>query len=144
MWRYGTSRARRPASRVYKLLGANRDETEVYATYPPRHESPEGYFEEARQIFDAGFRAYKIHPGALATSDVFEMMAGVRDIAGDDRELMLDPNNGYDFRKALDVGSAADDLGFYWFEDPIPAHEYDNIAGAQQAADNAAMHERQA
>ena len=113
---------------VYKLLGANRDETEVYATYPPRHESPEGYFEEARQIFDAGFRAYKIHPGALATSDVLEMMAGVRDIAGDDRELMLDPNNGYDFRKALDVGSAADDLGFYWFEDPIPAHEYDNIA----------------
>lgn len=113
---------------VYKLLGASRDETEFYATYPPRHETPEGYFDEARQLRDAGFRAYKIHPGVMSTSDTIEMMAGVRDIVGDDMELMLDPNNGYDFRKALAIGSAADELGFYWFEDPIPAHEYDNIA----------------
>ena len=113
---------------VYKLLGASRDETEVYATYPPRHETPQGYFGEAHQIRAAGFRAYKIHPGVMDTANVFEMMAGVRDIVGDDMELMLDPNNGYDFRKALDVGSAVDDLGFYWYEDPIPPHEYDNIA----------------
>ena len=73
-------------------------------------------------------RAYKIHPGVMDTATVFEMMANVRDVVGDDMELMLDPNNGYDFRKALDVGSAVDDLGFYWYEDPIPPHEYDNIA----------------
>ena len=113
---------------VYKLLGANQDETEVYATYPPRHETPEGYFDEARQLMKAGFRAYKIHPGVMSTDDATRMMAGVRDIVGDGVVLMLDPNNGYDFRKALEVGSAADELGFYWFEDPIPAHEYDNIA----------------
>ena len=89
---------------VYRLLGASRDETEVYATYPPRHANPEGYFEEARQVQEAGFRAYKIHPGVMGTTDAFTMMAGVRDIVGDDMELMLDPNNGYDFRKALAVG----------------------------------------
>ena len=129
---------------VYKLLGASRDETEVYATYPPRHETPEGYFGEAQQLMEAGFRAYKIHPGVMGTSDVFEMLAGVRDIVGDEVELMLDPNNGYDFRKALDVGSAADDLGFYWFEDPIPAHEYDNIAELSRRLAHANLHERQA
>ncbi len=113
---------------VYKLLGASRNETEVYATYPPRHEKPDGYFGEAREIQAAGFRAYKIHPGVMGTADVSEMMSGVRNIVGDGMELMLDPNNGYDFRKALAVGGVADELGFYWYEDPIPPHEYDNIA----------------
>lgn len=113
---------------VHNLLGTRRYETEVYATYPPRHETPEGYVGEAMQIRAAGHRAYKIHPGVMDTATVFEMMANVRDVVGDDMELMLDPNNGYDFRKALDVGSAVDDLGFYWYEDPIPPHEYDNIA----------------
>ena len=113
---------------VYKLLGASRDETEVYATYPPRHVTAEGYFDEARQLMEAGFRAYKIHPGVMETAEATRMMAGVRDIVGENVELMLDPNNGYDFRKALEVGKVADELGFYWFEDPIPAHEYDNIA----------------
>ena len=113
---------------VHSLLGTRRYEIEVYATYPPRHETPDGYTGEAMQIQSRGFRAYKIHPGVMETADVFEMMARVRDVVGDDMELMLDPNNGYDFRKALDVGSAVDDLGFYWYEDPIPPHEYDNIA----------------
>ena len=57
---------------------------------------------------------------------------------------MLDPNNGYDFRKALDVGSAVDDLGFYWYEDPDSAARVRQHRGAQQAADHAAVHERQA
>ena len=113
---------------VYKLLGARRDETEVYATYPPRHETPDGYVREAEEIQAAGFRAYKIHPGVMETGDATEMMRRVRDTVGDGMELMLDPNNGYDFRKALNVGRAADELGFYWYEDPIPPHEYDNIA----------------
>lgn len=113
---------------VHALLGTQRYETEVYATYPPRHETPVGYRMEAMQIQSRGFRAYKIHPGVMDTQDVFETLANVRDAVGDDMELMLDPNNGYDFRKALDVGSAVDDLGFYWYEDPIPPHEYDNLA----------------
>ena len=113
---------------IYKLLGARRDETEVYATYPPRHERPDGYVREAKEIQAAGFRAYKIHPGVMDTGDATEMMRRVRDTVGDGMELMLDPNNGYDFRKALAIGRAADELGFYWYEDPIPAHEYDNIA----------------
>ncbi len=113
---------------VHNLLGTRRHETEVYATYPPRHDTPDGYMMEAMQIQSRGFSAYKIHPGVMDTQNVFETLARVRDAVGDDMELMLDPNNGYDFRKALDVGSAVDDLGFYWYEDPIPSHEYDNIA----------------
>ncbi|MAF54002.1 MAG: hypothetical protein CL694_13440 [Chloroflexi bacterium] len=113
---------------VYKLLGAQRYETEVYATYPPRHTTPEGYVEEAQQIQAEGFRAYKIHPGVMATRDVIDMVDSVRATVDDDMELMLDPNNGYDFRKAYDIGRALDDNGFYWFEDPVLYTDHDAIA----------------
>jgi len=112
---------------IYKLLGAQRTEIEPYATYPPRHESPKGYLREAEEIAVQGFRAYKIHPGVMSTRDVQEMVAGVRDTVGDEMTLMLDPNNGYDFRKALEIGRALDDSGFFWYEDPVPWHNYDAI-----------------
>ena len=50
---------------IYKLLGTQRYEIRVYATYPPRHENPEEYGREARELMEAGFQAYKIHPGVL-------------------------------------------------------------------------------
>lgn len=88
---------------VYELLGARRRHTEVYATYPPRHETPDGYVGEAEELMAQGFRAYKIHPGVMGTSDVIETVERVRDAVGDGVHLMLDPNNGYAFRKAFDI-----------------------------------------
>lgn len=120
---------------IYKLLGAQRNEIEPYATYPPRHESPDGYIREAEEIVSKGFRAYKIHPGVMSSRDVQEMVAGVRQAVGDDMTLMLDPNNGYDFRKALEIGRALDDNGFFWFEDPVPWHDYDAIVGLSSRLD---------
>ena len=112
---------------VFRLLGASREETEVYATYPPRHESAEGYVEEARDIAARGFRAYKIHPGMMSTADTTKAVQDVRTAVGDDMTLMLDPNNNYDFRKALTVGRALDANDFHWYEDPVPWDDFDSI-----------------
>ena len=120
---------------IYHLLGARRHETEVYATYPPRHETPAGYVSEAEEVVSQGFRAYKIHPGVMETADVTEMVGRVRDAVGFDVRLMLDPNGGYGFRKALAIGRALDDFGFYWYEDPIPWHDYDAIAELSRRLD---------
>ena len=120
---------------VYHLLGARRRETEVYATYPPRHESPDGFVEEAEELVSQGFRAYKIHPGVMSARDVTEMVGRVRDAVGFDVRLMLDPNGGYGFRKALEIGRALDDFDFYWYEDPIPWHDYDAIAELSRRLD---------
>lgn len=112
---------------VHRLLGTSRHQVDVYATYPPRHEDPDGYVREAEDLMDRGFRAYKIHPGVMGTNDVVEMVGRVRDLAGESFPLMLDPNNGYRFRKALDIGRALDDNDFYWYEDPVPWNEFDSI-----------------
>ena len=105
---------------VHEMLGTARRTTEVYATYPPRNSTIEGYVSEAAELAEQGFTAYKIHPGAMPTNQVIEMVTAVRREVGDEMRLMLDPNNGYDLRSALKIGRALDDNDFYWFEDPVP------------------------
>lgn len=112
---------------VHNLLGTHRYEVDVYATYPPRHEAPSGYVREAEQLLAEGFTAYKIHPGVMNTRDVVETASRVRRSVGADFPLMLDPNNGYDFRKALHVGRALDDNDFHWYEDPVPCNDLDAV-----------------
>jgi L-alanine-DL-glutamate epimerase-like enolase superfamily enzyme len=112
---------------VHRLLGTARYDTPVYATYPPRHASPEGFVEEAQELKSQGFSAYKIHPGAMGTRDAVRMVGTVREAVGDQMELMLDPNNGYGFRKAFEIGRALDDNGFFWFEDPVLWNDFDSI-----------------
>lgn len=112
---------------VYEMLGCAKRETEVYATYPPRHSTVDGYIAEAAELAADGFRAYKIHPGVMPADDVVKMIKAVRREVGDSMKLMLDPNHGYDFRSALQIGHALDDADFYWFEDPVPWDDFRSI-----------------
>ncbi len=105
---------------VHEMLGTARRKVDVYATYPPRNSTVDGYVAEAAELAVQGFTAYKIHPGAMPVNEVVKMVAAVRREVGDDMHLMLDPNNGYDLRDALKIGRALDENDFYWFEDPVP------------------------
>ncbi len=105
---------------VHEMLGTARRTTEVYATYPPRNSTVEGYVAEAAELVEQGFTAYKIHPGAMPADRVIQMVRAVRQEVGDEMRLMLDPNNGYNLRDALKIGRALDETNFHWFEDPVP------------------------
>ncbi len=109
---------------VHALLGTRRGEISVYGTYPPRNDTPEGYVREAEEVRDAGLPAYKIHPGAMPPEEVARMVGLARRAVGDDMDLMLDPNAGYDFERALRVGAALDEQRFAWFEDPVPWDDF--------------------
>ena len=63
----------------------------------------------------------------MNTANTIQMVNEVRDAVGDEVELMLDPNCGYDFRKAFDIGKELDANEFYWFEDPVPFYDLDAI-----------------
>ena len=104
---------------IYSLLGGKRQEIEIYATYPPRYNTPEGFINEAKELVDEKFSAYKIHPGNLSVEDTIKVVDGVRDLVGDNMSLMLDRNHGYSLVEALRVGEALDSNNYYWFEDPV-------------------------
>jgi L-alanine-DL-glutamate epimerase-like enolase superfamily enzyme len=105
---------------VHELLGTQRSEIPVYATYPPRNSTPEGYEEEAQELRASVYLAYKIHPGSMATDDVVRMVGLARGAVGNEMDLMLDPNAGYDLDKALAIGASLDEQRFFWLEDPLP------------------------
>ena len=109
---------------VHEMLGTARRSVEVYATYPPRNSTLDGYVSEAAELAEQGFTAYKIHPGAMPANEVVAMVNAVRREVGDGMRLMLDPNNGYDLRAALKIGYALDENDFYWFEDPVPWDDF--------------------
>ena len=120
---------------VHQLLGTHRYDIPVYATYPPRQSTPEGYVDEALELKDQGFGAYKIHPGAMRPNEVVNTVGMVREAVGDEFTLMMDPNNGYSLPAALEVGRALDDNGFHWFEDPVTWNDYDAIGELSRRLD---------
>jgi L-alanine-DL-glutamate epimerase-like enolase superfamily enzyme len=52
----------------------------------------------------------------------------VRGIVGDDVELMVDANGGYDRGEARRLGTAYDDLGVTWFEEPVSSDDLEGLA----------------
>ncbi|MEE2980405.1 MAG: enolase C-terminal domain-like protein [Pseudomonadota bacterium] len=118
---------------IFRLLGAQRTRAPAYASYPgARYETVEEFVGEAEDAMARGFPAYKIHPGLLPAGTVIPIVKAVRETVGDDVHLMLDPDCGYNFQKALKIGLALDDLDFHWFEDPVPYHDVDAITALSQ------------
>jgi L-alanine-DL-glutamate epimerase-like enolase superfamily enzyme len=115
---------------IHRLLGTCRDRIPVYFS-SGHHQTPERYAEEAVYWREQGWKGYKLHPPrapwvtAPPKPIAFDIAAcaEVRAAAGADMTLMLDPSWSYDYPQALQVGKAIQDLGYYWYEDPLPAHD---------------------
>ena len=109
---------------IHKLMGSYRDSVPAYASSAV-FESTEEYAEEAQRYKEAGWQAYKIHPPAVPEWDI-RICQAVREAVGSDFRIMLDSTWSYDYPAALRVGRAVEELGFYWYEDPL---HYDDLYG---------------
>jgi L-alanine-DL-glutamate epimerase-like enolase superfamily enzyme len=109
---------------VHRLIGSYRDSIPAYASSPVL-DTPEDYAEQAVRYKEMGWHAYKMHPHCEPDMDI-TICETVRRAVGDDFRLMLDAVWSYDYAGALRVGQAIQDLGFYWYEDPLAA---DDIEG---------------
>ena len=102
---------------IHKLIGSYRDSVPAYASSAVYATSDE-YADEAAQIKQEGWTAYKIHPPGIPEFDV-EICRAVRARVGPEYRLMLDSTWSYDYPQALRVGKAIEELDFYWYEDPL-------------------------
>jgi L-alanine-DL-glutamate epimerase-like enolase superfamily enzyme len=112
---------------VHKIMGTFRESAPAYASSQILG-SPEEYVEYALKYKEAGWHAYKMHPPGTAAEDI-RICKAVREAVGDDFRLMLDSTWSYDYPDALRVGQVVEELGFYWFEDPL---KWDDIYGYQK------------
>jgi L-alanine-DL-glutamate epimerase-like enolase superfamily enzyme len=102
---------------IHRLLGTCKETVPVYSS-TAHHDTIEAYVEEALRFKEKGWTAHKIHPHGLPKTDI-AISKAVRAAVGDDMKLMLDSMWAYRYEDALRVGRAIEDLGFYWYEDPL-------------------------
>lgn len=106
---------------LYRLLGGRRERILAYAS-SANMAHVDDYVAEALRCVARGYRAYKIHPFDVAARDI-ELCRAVRDAVGPGIALMLDVAKAYDRSDAMRVGRAIQDLGFAWYEEPLPQHD---------------------
>ena len=112
---YGNQR--QDAGRTIHELGTCKDSVPVYSS-TAYWETKEEYQEEALRFKEDGWTAHKIHPHSDPKADV-AICEAVREAVGDDMKLMLDSMWAYEYEDSVRVGRAIEDLGYYWYEDPL-------------------------
>ena len=118
---------------IHRLIGTTRDHIAAYAS-SEIHASPEAYVEQARHYQSTGWRAYKIHPPQSWRDDI-KVCEAVRKAVGDDYTVMLDSTWSYRYEEALRVGRAIEEMGFYWYEDPLADQDIYNYVKLKQKLD---------
>lgn len=85
------------------------------------------FTEEAAAIKEMGFVATKMKVG-LGPKDDVKLCEAVRNGVGDDFDFMVDANHCYTTSDAFYVGSALEELGAYWFEEPVAPEDLDGYS----------------
>ncbi|MFD0908209.1 mandelate racemase/muconate lactonizing enzyme family protein [Ruegeria arenilitoris] len=80
--------------------------------------------DEAATIKDMGFVATKMKTGFGPKPDV-QLCEAVRRGVGEDFPFMVDANHAYTTSEAFYVGRALEELGAYWFEEPVAPEDLD-------------------
>jgi L-alanine-DL-glutamate epimerase-like enolase superfamily enzyme len=102
---------------IHRLLGTCRESAPAYASSAVMPHTQD-YVDEALRFREAGWPAYKIHPHCVPTEDL-DICQAVKQAVGDSMVLMLDSMWSYRYEEALRVGLAIQEMGYYWYEDPL-------------------------
>ncbi|MFH1568165.1 MAG: enolase C-terminal domain-like protein [Gemmatimonadota bacterium] len=102
---------------VYRLAGGYRDRLPCYMS-GPHHDTVEAYAEEAVRGRSLGFAGYKDHC-RLGPDGMVQVARACREAVGPDFPLMHDAVAQYLLTDALRVGRVLDEVGYYWFEEPL-------------------------
>ena len=122
---------------VYKLLGGFRDRVPTYASgHLWRTYDIDALAETGPKLVEQGFKAMKFRMGAEDTlaKDMARMRA-LREAVGDDVDLMVDINQGWDVNTAIAAGREIADNNLFWLEDPVNHQDYDGLARIADALD---------
>ncbi|MFY0650570.1 MAG: mandelate racemase/muconate lactonizing enzyme family protein [Cyclobacteriaceae bacterium] len=79
--------------------------------------------ERCEKALSQGYKALKLKVGFPTLKQDIARIKFVKSIIGEDIRLMVDANQVLTVGEAIMRGKAYEDLGLYWLEEPIPAHD---------------------
>lgn len=123
---------------VYKMLGAVRDRMPVYAMCGWYRENDKDHSQYKRTIDETlslGYRAFKVKVGRYSLDDDVERIEFGRKTAGKDIRILVDANQAFNRVEALRRGRVYQQLGCFWYEEPLPPWDHEGYAELAQSLD---------
>lgn len=113
---------------VWRLLGGHRDRVPAYAMVGWLNYDLATLQRMVTQAMEQGFVGVKMKVGAPTLSEDVQRIEAVRAAIGPDALLMVDANQVFSVNEALRRGRVYEELGCYWFEEPLRADDVDGLA----------------
>lgn len=106
---------------LYRLFGGYRDEVPCYVTcaYYRDGKTLSELRDEIEQLKAQGHTGFKAKAGGLPLSEDMERLALVREVIGDEKDLMIDVNRGWDLATAIEGARLMEPLKPRWLEEPV-------------------------
>lgn len=106
---------------LYRLFGGYRNEVPCYVTcaYYRDGKDMAELRDEMQMLKAQGHTGFKGKVGGLPLKEDIERMALVREVIGDDKELMIDVNRGWDLATAIEGARLLEPLRPRWLEEPV-------------------------
>lgn len=123
---------------VYKMLGAVRDRMPAYAMcgwYRENDKDHSQYKRTINETLELGYRAFKVKVGRFSLDDDVERIETGRKTAGKDIRIMVDANQAFNRVEALRRGRVYQELGCFWYEEPLPPWDHEGYSELAQALD---------
>jgi L-alanine-DL-glutamate epimerase-like enolase superfamily enzyme len=113
---------------VWRLLGGHRDRVPAYAMVGWLNYDLDMLQRISTQAMEQGFVGVKMKVGAPTLQADVQRIEAVRAAIGPNALLMVDANQVFSMNEALRRGRVYEELGCYWFEEPLPADDTDGLA----------------
>jgi L-alanine-DL-glutamate epimerase-like enolase superfamily enzyme len=116
---------------VGKMLGAFRDRVPAYAMcgwYYDHDDDLSQYRRAIESHLEEGFGAVKIKVGRHDLDDDARRIRVAQELLGKNRPVMVDANQVFNRNEALRRGRVYQQMGCFWYEEPLAPHEKDGYA----------------
>jgi len=113
---------------VWRLLGGQRTSVPCYAMVGWLNFDLDQVKAQCLRAVKQGFKAVKMKVGCPTLEEDIQRIEAVQAEVGDDVHVMVDANQVFSLNEALRRGRVYEDLGCYWFEEPLRADDHDGLA----------------
>jgi L-alanine-DL-glutamate epimerase-like enolase superfamily enzyme len=113
---------------VWRLLGAYRDKVPTYAMVGWLNYDQDQLKKIATKAADQGFKGIKMKVGAPTLDEDVSRIEAVRSVLDNEHLVMVDANQALSVQEALTRGRVFEEMGCYWFEEPIRADNIDGLS----------------
>ncbi|MGD2140632.1 MAG: mandelate racemase/muconate lactonizing enzyme family protein [Burkholderiales bacterium] len=106
---------------LYRLFGGYRDKIPAYVTCAYYRDGKDlaELRDEIEMLKAQGHRGFKAKAGGVPLDEDMQRLEVVRDVIGDDRDMMVDVNRGWDLATAIEAARALEPLRPRWLEEPV-------------------------